>query len=186
MWVEDLQRGLWENPNPSELLNSCKHLQHGITLTAKLMSGHIFYLLYLTLASLILVVYGTTSFFFSQIEMTWPIKMLFAGYIALGIKNVFVVRFINLTSQKLQDELSDLRRALEDTYFSDKQLVEIDGNCRSPKELRDLLTKRFEEFKGFDGYGYFHLGKSLLTCCQANFVTYLIVLIQFRISEIST
>ena len=87
---------------------------------------------------------------------------------------------------KLQDKLLALRQALDVVNFHEKQMVQIDGYWTNAKEGRNLLSKLFDEFQGFDGYGYFHLTKSLLTTTLANFVTYLIVLLQFRISEVSS
>ena len=38
-------------------------------------------------------------------------------------------------------------------------------------------------FKGFDAYGYFKLGRPLLTTIVANFMTYVIILVQFKFYE---
>ena len=41
---------------------------------------------------------------------------------------------------------------------------------------------KFQSFKGYDAAGFFKLGKPLLVGIFANFITYLIVLIQFNSS----
>ena len=51
-------------------------------------------------------------------------------------------------------------------------------------ELSIFATVNLREFEGFHGLGYFRLGKSMLTGIMANFTTYLIVLLQFKVSEL--
>ena len=116
--------------------------------------------------------------------MTQIAKILIGGYLGLGVAYFHLVIFMNLLSQSFQDKLIELRDTLEEIYFNEAEMVEIDGVRQYAKDVQNLLIKRFEEFKGFGGCGYFHLGKSLLTATLTNFVTYLIVLIQFRISEV--
>ncbi len=50
----------------------------------------------------------------------------------------------------------------------------------------EAVITLLDEFKGFDAKGYFTLNHSLLTGMTANFVTYLVILVQFKQSESST
>ena len=174
IWIDNLELELQDDYSSKGILISCKKLYQAITMAAEALSWPIFYLLFLSLVNVILIVYRALSFCFAQFEMTGPTYFLVLGYIAIGIWILHVVIFMNLLSQQFQDKLVKFRQALEATHFHDAQ------------EEKTLLTKRFKEFPGFDGNGYFHLSKSLLTATMANFVTYLIVLIQFRISETPT
>ena len=45
------------------------------------------------------------------------------------------------------------------------------------------VTSLLEEFKGFNAKGFFTLNHSLLTGMTANFVTYLVILVQFKQTE---
>ena len=47
----------------------------------------------------------------------------------------------------------------------------------------EAVIALLDEFKGFDAKGYFTLNHSLLTGMTANFVTYLVILVQFKQSE---
>jgi len=116
--------------------------------------------------------------------MTLPvsIKLFIGGFILQGIIQICIVIFMNLASQHVQDRLEELKNILEVCDFENRI---IDGEFQNVTKEQNLIIKHFEEFKGFDGYGYFHLSKSLLTGVVSNFVTYLIVLIQFKVSEIS-
>ena len=42
------------------------------------------------------------------------------------------------------------------------------------------LMAKTKDFEGFDANGYFKTGKPLLSSFSANFVTFMIILIQFR------
>ena len=48
------------------------------------------------------------------------------------------------------------------------------------------LYLQLDGFKGFNAKNYFTVNNSLITGMIANFVTYLIVLIQFKITETSS
>ena len=52
--------------------------------------------------------------------------------------------------------------------------------------VRDMLVKKLEVFEGLDAGGFMKLNKSLLAGITANFTTYLIVLVQFKMTEKST
>ena len=49
----------------------------------------------------------------------------------------------------------------------------------------EAVISLLEEFKGFNAKGFFTLNHSLLTGMTANFVTYLVILVQFKQSESS-
>ena len=52
--------------------------------------------------------------------------------------------------------------------------------------LVDRVCSLLNEFQGFDAKGYFTLNHSLLTAMAANFTTYLVILIQFKGSEVES
>ena len=49
--------------------------------------------------------------------------------------------------------------------------------------VKTHIEQELDEFHGFDGKGYFILGKSFLKNLLAFCVTYLVILIQFRLTE---
>ena len=48
---------------------------------------------------------------------------------------------------------------------------------------KDELIDKINSFQGFNACGFFTLGKPLLTSIVANFTTFIIVLIQFKMAE---
>ena len=63
-----------------------------------------------------------------------------------------------------------------------KRILDIQFQTGQSEAVIALL----DEFKGFDAKGYFTLNHSLLTGMTACFVTYLVILVQFKQSESST
>ena len=51
---------------------------------------------------------------------------------------------------------------------------------------KNSLYLQLDGFKGFNGENYFTVNNSMITGMVANFVTYLIVLVQFKITETSS
>ena len=48
---------------------------------------------------------------------------------------------------------------------------------------RTIVISKMEKFQGFEAGGFVKLGKPFLSSIFANFITYLIILLQFKISE---
>ena len=130
------------------------------------------------------MLYRTLSHFLVQIDITIPVALIMFGNASFGFNLMYIVIYMNLVSQQIQDKLKELKKALEHYAFDESQMVMIDGNFQNITKVLSLNIKNLEEFKGYDGYGYFYLGKSLLTGIMTNFMTYLIVLIQFKVSEL--
>ena len=83
---------------------------------------------------------------------------------------LILLYYINVLSHEVNGNLSELKNSISlssHICFEDKyQLIE-----------------RMNSFDGFDANGYFTLGKQHLTSIVSNFVTFIIVLIQFKMAE---
>ena len=88
---------------------------------------------------------------------------------------------LNAQSEEIKESLSNLKDTLGDLEVSNG-IIEINGRVNSEAYARGHLINKLAEFQGFDAFGYATLGKPLLTSVFANFITYLIILIQFKIS----
>ena len=49
--------------------------------------------------------------------------------------------------------------------------------------MKDRIMDKMNYFNGFDGKGYFVLGKSFLTNLLTLLATYFVILLQFKMSE---
>ena len=89
---------------------------------------------------------------------------------------------LNAQSEEIKQSVSKLKNTLGDLEISDG-IIQIDGRFHSEAYARGHLTNKMAEFQGFDANGYATLGKPLLTSVFATYITYLIILIQFKMSE---
>ena len=78
-----------------------------------------------------------------------------------------------IRSQNIVEEHEKLLEAIESNH-------EYLNKMEEP--IMKKMVQRLEKFTGFTALNYFTVNKSLLTSILANFLTYLIVLIQFGMS----
>ena len=88
---------------------------------------------------------------------------------------------LNGQSEEIKQGMLNLKDALGGLVVSNG-VIEIDGRFQSEAYARGYLINKLAEFQGLDANGYVTLGKPLLTSIFASFITYLIILVQFKIS----
>ena len=92
-----------------------------------------------------------------------------------GIVQAYMLWDFNVKSQNVVDEHGELLELV------DQYMLEINvSRLQCPKMAK--LQATMEKFQGFNALNYFTLNKSCLTSILANFMTYLIVLLQFKSS----
>lgn len=82
-----------------------------------------------------------------------------------------------IRSQNIVDENKNLLDTLKSNHLYLNKLDE---------PYMKNMVERLDKFTGFSALNYFNVNKSLLTSIVANFLTYLIVLIQFGMSASSS
>ena len=92
-----------------------------------------------------------------------------------------VLWILNKQSEDIKQDLGKLKEDIRNISVID-DFVEINGNFHLESYARQNLIDTLSEFQGFDACGFVTLGKPLLSSIFANFITYLIILIQFKIS----
>ena len=88
-------------------------------------------------------------------------------------------------TQEIIDSIYGVKRAILDLDINPEEIVTVNGSSMRIKHLQERTASGLNEFQGFHGDHYFVLGKPLLTSISANFITYLIILVQFKVSELS-
>ena len=69
-------------------------------------------------------------------------------------------------------------------FMHENSFCKIEHQILPWKEGKEILIALLSKFHGFDGKGYFHLGRPLLASIMGNFTTYLIVFLQFKMAEL--
>ena len=165
IWISKIKDGLHVNQNPTNEIIRLN--QDGLKRALKVFSDTLVVLIPLLLVCLILASYATLSFLVST-HFNFGKIILTIGYVLSDIMMIRMLYSINMLSQKVMDGIAELK----------EQIILKDYNSIS-KPIEVLNT-----FEGFDCNGYFTLGRPLLTSITATFVTYIIILLQFKISDI--
>ena len=186
-WILTFKAKLQLEPQvPFKIFQECKQLHNGLQMFTETISPSIFWLFVMNLIMAVVEVYLLVAFFISQDEFGLSIILLMIGYGSFGGLFIFLAeRYCNF-SQIIKDSIDGIKNDILDLDINEDQVCIIDGNVRKLKHVKKRIVSGLDGFQGFHGNGYFTLGKELLTSIVANFVTYLIILVQFKVSEMST
>ena len=83
------------------------------------------------------------------------------------ISMILTICYINFLSQDVTNNLQELAECISEAQITDEK-------------WQVITIQRINSFEGFDGYEFFTLGRSHLTSVVSNFITFIIVLIQFN------
>ena len=107
----------------------------------------------------------------------------YVSYIAGFLYSALILWILNVESDDIKQSLQSIKQKIGDLVVAES-FVEINGKYHLETYARSHIISMLNEFQGMDAYGYVTLGKPLLTSIFANFITYLIILIQFKISGV--
>ena len=147
----------------SELIKFCSQLlKEGFEQINFVISESLFWIITIYLTTMTLSTYVAISFLFDG--SAFPTKF---GTLVGSLFIILTVIYINIMSQEVANNLQRLKPYIYKLKSDEKD------------ELIDKITS----FQGFNACGFFTLGKPLLTSIVANFTTFIIVLIQFKMAE---
>ena len=146
-------------------------LKNCLKKTNETFSTLLFWITISYLIAMIFTAYFAISFFFhtSGGILTASKVARISSFVFSTISMISILGFINFLSQEITEHLHELKDCI----------LELDGN----EKWRIITIQRIDSFNGFDACGFFTLGRPLLTSIVANFTTFLIVLIQFKLGE---
>ena len=184
-WILSIVHDLKATPKLTNAqFNTCRKLHSALLKSSSLLSFNVLVVLLVSLIALIVVVFMSFDFFMSHADFASAgVILVFLGYITYVLKFAYIVCIFNHDSEHLYNQVQSLKNALEEIYIEDHEFLFFHGQLRDARFAKQLIINQLQDFKGFDGLGYFTLGKPLLTSITANILTYLIVLIQFKLSE---
>ena len=156
-------------------------------MVSRLFSRCNFYAMLIWLVNLILIVYQMTSYLITtpgDKVKSQDIEMSLA-YAFLGLQHLIFVYNINSASEHQKTLVQDLKMTIKQTNFKEDTIA-WNGNLEPTSVVKDFIIENLDEFQGFDAEGYFTLGKSFLSSVVTNFLTYLIILIQLKLTLITS
>ena len=172
-WMNLIKVKLTKDTNQNFILDECNELMSGLHLLTDAISSIIFWLITSILLLSIVEAYIMIVYILSPTEFNQATTFLMVGYGFFGIFFLYFLYSYCTFSQFIKDSSDQIKLILLNNPEKDETKVQ-----------KNQVLLKFETWNGFHGNGYFTLGKSLLTAVVANFITYLIILIQFKVSEL--
>ena len=166
-----------EESNKTSLENILDLYQSVLMESNAIFSKPFFALITFTVMVLICNVYSSLTFITDLSDVVQIINLF--TYILFCLPFVLLMVFLNFEAQKVLNLWEELQKSI----LQIQPDVEIKVNNEHEQWInysRQDVSALVQHFKGFDCCGYFHLGKPLLTSISATFVTYIIILIQFK------
>ena len=185
-WALQMKKEL-SGPLTPQSLRNCLNFKNALSISVEMFADHIFYSTIICLIFFITWLFRILSYFMSIEDFMIPVIFFVIGLIFFLLCTASLITGSNLTSQVVQDNVHELAKKIRysDFEFQDSQgKILVNDQFMKIDVFKTYVIDELEEFKGFHGCGYFYLGKSHLTSLFANIVTYIIILIQFKVSEL--
>ena len=113
-----------------------------------------------------------------------PIVLGLAAVASLHVISYFtMIWLLNIRAQKVTDQVNQLKDCLQEIFISRNSMVSFEGQTVPASFMKDRILDKMNKFTGFDGNGYFVLGKSFLSSLLTLLATYFVILLQFKMSE---
>ena len=170
------------NQSLNQELQDCYHLLQVISIASEAMALQHFSLVIMSVIILIGVTFSVVSYFIVNEDLTAQ----FFAFLTLGIGLVAICTtffLISLVSfaQKIVDKVHELGNIIRRLPVKEENVV-LGKDIIQWRDFRGIILHDIDGFQGLDGYGYLCINKSLLTSIVANFMTYFIILIDFKIN----
>ena len=125
---------------------------------------------------LIVIVYTSISLFLDDPTATIDIDMILqaSGLLLLSLVVTQGFVFTSFYGEKIGEQVEILKGTLHDQFIINP------GESDEVVKLNKLVLSHLSGWKNLNGYGFFTIGKSFLTSLLANFLTYIIILLQFN------
>ena len=176
------------NDDLATLLLEFKNLMEYLDQSKKALSPNYFFIT--TMLSVQVLLFS--FLFLSQLVNKWNkmTKMMILMLVSNGFYLLMICSllwFMNIWPERATNKINELKRHLKNLYISNEiseKKMEFEGQLVPTLFVKARIEQELDEFRGFDGKGYFILGKSFLKNLLAFCVTYLVILIQFRLTEV--
>ena len=185
-WTNYLTKSL-QTSSKSDLKN-CVTLFDGVLMAKRMFSVPLFISVNGAMVNLILVFYASISYLMCNSYENRQLNSIIAdcvGKISFGVLLCIILYISNEASQQLFNAMQAMKQAIIEMPNIDDDIIVLDGKEYFGNYARYVLLERINSFKGFTACDFYDLGRPMLSTITSNFITYLIILIQFKLSASS-
>jgi hypothetical protein len=169
-WFDSITKDLNGSTCLTRALKDCKLLigllKGNADIFSKQLAGLV---LLLMLGSIVHFYKGISSLSVTFENNDWIMSMLLCGYIAFGVTMLYAVLIVINITGKVEVRIDTLIDAIVD--------------CKGDFEEKYIAMHYLKSFDGFSALGFFKLKRSLLSSIAVNCITYIIILMQFKLSD---
>ena len=186
IWANLLSERITKRPIQSVLskdLDECLKLHQSLMHASKTFSPQLGIGLKVNVVSLIFIFYRVLAFFIGDYKYTLPMILIQLGFACVGLELIAFELYFNMTSQHVIDEIKKLINVLEQIPIQVCHQARLGDHQHPGLYARAYVSKKLESFNGFAAGNFVKLNRDLLSGIAAIFVTYVIVLIQFKMGE---
>ncbi len=139
------------------------------------------------IVNLVLRVFVTLSIFFdSEVFDSWKLIILTMGAIGICAVSIFNTIFMPEITNELVKRVATFVRKLDEVIDEGPEEVMIHLDNKKPHPfifLKKNIEDQLKSFNGLKVLDFFTMKRSLLISILAQFVTFCIVLLQFKVAE---
>ena len=163
------------------ILDVAKNLEN----VRALLSNGLFVVMTVSSIEILVMLYLVPANFINYAKSKESFALLGAGNVlAYAICFCTFLWFYNIRAQRVTNLVHQLKDNLQDIYVAEPSFMAMyEGQVVPASFMKDRITDKLNNFAGFDGKGYFVLGKSFLTNFLTFCATYFVILLQFKLSE---
>ena len=159
------------------IIEEAKTFIDGLNLVSEMFSSFLFWitsLLFLNVIAYAYIVFTRIRLLFGSKDdlFGWSKFLQGLGFLLLVLFILHLLFTLCAFSERIRKSVQELKSAIKDVHYG--------------MNKADAICLMLDDFKGFDANGYFTLNNSLLTGMTAGLATFLVILIQFNQSEISS
>ena len=152
---------------------------------SNIFSYFLFWILVISLCGMIVATYRSISFVLGNYSKDWQFLCMSITFFAMSIAFVKMIWYLCSFSQLLATKIHELKYSIMDLSITmEDQLVHQIKETTIDNEKESVYVQ-LNDFKGFNAEDFFTVNNSLITGMTSHFVTYLIILIEFKFTEMS-
>ena len=160
------------------ILENTANLMKKVNLISSFLSPQCFFLVCYHTYMIIIHVFNIFDYY-SDGTFSPIIYVHFGAHI---LHSILILCIYNWQSYDVKQRLSEIRLYIFNFEITENSFVVIDKQKHTEEHSRKIVMSMLDEFKGFDAYGYFILGKGLLATIFMQCITYVLILFEFRMN----
>lgn len=154
-----------------DFLVKVRDFMDALKLARKIISPFLFWIIWgYFLQAIIMSYFSIATIMNENTTLGWEKICSIISYFLFDVWIIYLFHMYCSLSEHIVDQINCLRERVMDFDQQSNQ--------------QDMIYSALSEFQGFDAKGYFTLNNSLLTGMITNFATLLVILVQFKQSEI--